>query len=535
MLDSEHSALYRRRLCDSPSPYQHLLDLPPSEEAFDARLQIKDYIGRLRAKLYEVEDRVEQLRLALQRAELDRQSIRSRIDAHIALNPPIHDIHPRYLRGILSHMHHAVKTIGEQQGYMSLGIHLLFGPHYLYRFKFNARKLEWKKWVVTEALARSGQTLLALDINFFALTEVDERRSLISDVGTLYGGRVKELRVSFPKWKELRVFPCLDNLEEFHLTYRPHIGVGIEDTPPFDVTMPRLFHFSLESKDLTPFLPDSAMRALPWLQLTSLHIRNESAAVHRTRAHLYRVISQCPNLVTLKVWAMTYDGTEGRHTDERTLQVTLPRLRNLHIICPVILTKLTCPVLHRLALDIHSYSNLISDCVEGFISRSGCLVQEVQISLYHPSCTPSYLSAVLKPLSTVRHLEVDFTHATPPFDTYFRALFDVADDDDDMLFPLLQSLTVKSSPLNLQFATDAHGGSMSESVILDALRKRRRAAHSQLRSLRLELHLAPMKKANMYRFVNNRLGAEFAATDLYKGLKELEDGGLELEVCVIAA
>ncbi len=76
---------------------------------------------------------------------------------------------------------------------------------------------------------------------------------------------------------------------------------------------------------------------------------------------------------------------------------------------------------------------------------------------------------------------------------------------------------------------------MSESVVLEALQKRCRAPHSELRSLRMELHLAPMKKANMYRFVNNRLGAEFAGTELYKGLKELEEGGLELEVCVITA
>ncbi|KAF8908318.1 hypothetical protein CPB85DRAFT_787224 [Mucidula mucida] len=232
MLDSERSALNvlpetitLQRLCDSPSPYQHLLDLPSSEEALNARLQIKEYISRLRTELYEVEGRIEQLRLSLQRAERDRHSIRGRIDAHIALNPPIHDIPPEILAQVFSLTCIAPLKLSESNKDVPPWVlgkvcsrwrHVAWNTPSLWSslslsFKFNSRKLEWKKRVVTEALARSGQTFLALDINFFALTDVDERRSLISDVGTLYGPRVKALRISFPKWKELRAFSCLDN------------------------------------------------------------------------------------------------------------------------------------------------------------------------------------------------------------------------------------------------------------------------------------------------------------------------------------
>ncbi|KAF9025867.1 hypothetical protein BDZ89DRAFT_1114043 [Hymenopellis radicata] len=489
---------------------------------------LAEYIQQLRSELYATEAQIEHLRRVLRRAEVERESILGRINAHTALHPPIHDLPPEILALIFQCSFTAPFQLFESQ--KGAGP-LLFGqvcrrwrqvawttptlwsslsiiPPPIFTYCNEARQM------VAEALQRSGETSLVINspVNGF------------SDIIAGHGHRLKALRMSYAKHDAFQAFQSLERLEKLELVYR----TPRKSMPPFHIPMPQLHHFGIEVRpsDLRNLLVDIRKKhfVLPWAQLTSLYIRVEDVPdMPPPRSNLLRLISQCPRLVSLRVRTALYVDN-----DTTLSEVVVPDLRELHTVAQfsLVLPVLRCPALHTLTFEVHSGIHSEPQPMEDFIRYSGCEIEELRL-VFYASSHISQLATVLQAISTVRHLELDYTQSlTFPFLESFERFL-----DSDTMFPRLCSVLLKATPVYLQLEAAAARnaaddcGTRFESALLQAIKRRR----PQLQSLHLELH--PRSDENdKYRCVNRRLASTFYDTSLYKGLRALEDDGMKVDV-----
>ncbi len=363
--------------------------------------------------------------------------------------------------------------------------------------------------MVADALQRSGETSLVIDspMNGF------------SDIIAGHGHRLKALRVTYARHGN--AFQSLERLEKLELVYR----TPRKSMSPFAIAMPQLFHFGIEVRpsDLRNLLVDIWMErfVLPWAQLTVLDIQvEEMSDMPPSRSNLLRLIAQCPRLVSLRVRTALYVDY-----DPTLSEVTLPELRQLHTVAQfsLVLPLLRCPALRTLTFEVHAGIHSEPQPMEDFIRLSGCKIQELRLVLFASSHT-SQLATVLRALSTVRHLELDYTQSlTFPFLESFERFLN--------MFPCLCSVLLKATPMYLQLQAAAGEsntddcGVRFESALLRAIKCRR----PPLQSLHLELH--PQSEENdKYRCVNRTLASTFYSTNLYRGLCSLEDHGMKVDV-----